>query len=47
MKNILICILAVAMLSACGIKPKAVKSPSDSKERYPHVYPQPTADDQR
>jgi len=44
MKKILICLLAVSVLAACGIKPGNVKPPEGAKGIYPHVYPNPEHD---
>lgn len=43
-KNILLCILALAALTACGIKPKSLKPPADSSTVYPRSYPAPDAE---
>jgi|GEM_PF-3027684 len=45
MKKILICILAVSMLAACGIKPSRVTAPAGEKDVYPRQYPAPVTDD--
>lgn len=46
MKTILMCVLAISLLSACGVKPGNVKPPEGARDIYPHSYPRQTPDDQ-
>ena len=45
MKPILLSLLAVALLAACGVKPSNVKPPEGAKGIYPRTYPAPEAED--
>lgn len=44
LKPVLLSLLAVALLSACGVKPGKVEPPEGSKSGYPHTYPAPDKD---
>ena len=44
MNKVVICILALTALTACGIKPSNVKPPEGATTVYPRVYPNPEHD---
>jgi len=44
MKKVIICLLAVTALAACGVKPSNVKPPEDATTIYPRIYPNPEHD---